>query len=119
MEVRTLDDGPINLRGGQVSHLLFAPEFGSRSVAVTWVRGDPGSQQQVHFHRESEQIYVITRGQGTMIVDEEEREVTAGCAILIRPLSRHAIRNTGTEPLEYVTATAPPLDSDALWESGT
>jgi hypothetical protein len=38
VDVRTLDDGPVNVRGGQVSHLLFAPEFGSRNVTVTWVR---------------------------------------------------------------------------------
>jgi mannose-6-phosphate isomerase-like protein (cupin superfamily) len=115
VDVRTLDDGPVNVRGGQVSHLLFAPEFGSRNVTVTWVRGEPGSQQDVHAHRDSEQIYVIVRGRGTMIVDGEEREVEAGCAILIPPLSRHAIRNTDGEPLEYISATAPPLDSRVLW----
>jgi putative monooxygenase len=115
VDVRTLDDGPLNARGGQVSHLLFAPEFGSRNVTVTWVRGEPGSQQDVHAHRDSEQIYVIVRGHGTMIVEGEERQVEEGCAILIPPNSRHAIRNTGAEPLEYVAATAPPLDSGGLW----
>lgn len=115
MDVRTLDDGPVNVRGGQVSHLLFAPEFGSCNVTVTWVRGEPGSQQEVHSHRDSEQIYVIVRGRGTMIVEDEEREVEAGSAVLIAPNTRHAIRNTGAEPLEYVAATAPPLDSGALW----
>ncbi|HUA44003.1 MAG TPA: cupin domain-containing protein [Solirubrobacteraceae bacterium] len=116
MDVRTLDDGPLNQRGGQISHLLFAPEFGSRNVTVTWVRGEPGSQQKVHAHRDSEQIYVIVRGRGTMIVEGEEREVEAGCAVLIPPLSHHAIRNTGAEPLEYITATAPPLDQGVLWQ---
>jgi mannose-6-phosphate isomerase-like protein (cupin superfamily) len=115
VDVRTLDDGPLNVRGGQVSHLLFAPEFGSHNVTVTWVRGEPGSQQDVHAHRESEQIYVIVRGRGTMIVEDEEREVEAGCAVLIPPNTRHAIRNTSAEPLEYVSATAPPLDSGGLW----
>jgi mannose-6-phosphate isomerase-like protein (cupin superfamily) len=119
VDVRTLDDGPLNVRGGQVSHLLFAPEFGSRNVTVTWVRGEPGSQQDVHAHRDSEQIYVIIRGRGTMIVGDEEREVEAGCAVLIGPNTRHAIRNTGGEPLEYVAATAPPLDSPALWRRGS
>jgi mannose-6-phosphate isomerase-like protein (cupin superfamily) len=116
VKVRRLDDGPVNVRGGQVSHLLFAPEFGSSNVTVTWVRGEPGSQQEIHAHRDSEQIYVIVRGRGTMIVEGEEHEVEAGCAVLIPPLSRHAIRNTGHEPLEYVAATAPPLDSGALWQ---
>jgi mannose-6-phosphate isomerase-like protein (cupin superfamily) len=115
VDVRTLEDGPQNARGGQISHLLFAPEFGSRNITMTWVRGGPGSQQEVHAHRDSEQIYVIVRGRGTMIVEDEERQVQAGCAVLIPPNTRHAIRNTGAEPLEYVSATAPPLDSDTLW----
>lgn len=119
VEVRTLDDGPVNVRGGQVSHLLFAPEFGTRNVTVTWVRGEPGSQQEVHLHRDSEQVYVIVRGRGTMIVDGEERRVEAGCAVLIPPLTRHAIRNTGDEPLEYVTATTPPLEAGKIWERAT
>jgi mannose-6-phosphate isomerase-like protein (cupin superfamily) len=115
VDVRTLEDGPLDVRGGQISHLLFAPEFGSRNVTVTWVQGEPGSQQEVHAHPDSEQIYVIVRGRGTMIVEDEEREVEAGYAVLIPENTRHAIRNTGAEPLEYVAATAPPVDSRQLW----
>ena len=49
MNIQTLDQSPQNHRGGQVSHLLLASgQFGSENLAVTWVEGEPGSEQAVH-----------------------------------------------------------------------
>ena len=93
MYVRRRDDAPRNERGGQVSRLLFAPQLGSTRLAVTWVRGEPGSQQGLHAHDHSEQIYVVVRGRGLMIVDDEALEIEAGSAVLIRAGAKHAIRN--------------------------
>ena len=118
MNVRRLDDSPRNERGGQVSHMLAAPELGAPSLTVTWVVGEPDSQQPLHAHEESVQVYVIVRGRGLMIVDDEQREVAEGTAVVIPPGAKHAIRNTGTEPLEYVSATAPPFPAEvanATW----
>jgi mannose-6-phosphate isomerase-like protein (cupin superfamily) len=112
MHVRRLEDAPLNERGGQMSRLLVSPQFGSTNLAVTWVRGEPGSQQGVHAHDASEQVYVLVRGRGLMIVEDEEYEVEAGTAILIPAGAEHAIRNIGAEPLEYVSATAPPFAAD-------
>jgi mannose-6-phosphate isomerase-like protein (cupin superfamily) len=117
MLVRSLDDAPRNKRGGQVSHLLFAPGLGSHGLSVTWVRGEPGSQQGLHVHEENEQIYVVVRGRGLMIVDGEERPIEAGGAVLIPAGSEHAIRNTGDELLEYVSATTPPFAAEITGET--
>jgi mannose-6-phosphate isomerase-like protein (cupin superfamily) len=87
-------------------------QFGSTNLAVIWVHGEPGSQQGLHAHEDSEQVYVIVRGRGLMIVDNEEREVETGMAILIPAGAEHAIRNTGTDPLEYISATTPPFPAD-------
>jgi mannose-6-phosphate isomerase-like protein (cupin superfamily) len=121
MNVRQRDDAPLNERGGQVSRLLFAPQLGSTKLAVTWVRGEPGSQQGLHAHDHSEQVYVVVRGRGLMIVDDEALEIEAGSAALIRAGAKHAIRNTGIEPLEYISATAPPFPAEIsgdTWQPG-
>jgi mannose-6-phosphate isomerase-like protein (cupin superfamily) len=52
------------------------------------------------------------RGRGLVIVDGEERELEAGTAVLIPAGVEHAIRNTGGEALEYVSATPPPFPTD-------
>src|ERR687887_2249394 len=112
MHVRRRDDAPRHERGGQVSRLLFAPQLDSARLAVTWVRGEPGSEQRRHAHEDSEQVYVVFRGRGLMTVGGEQREVEAGTAVLIPPGAEHSIRNTGSEPLEYVSATAPPFPAE-------
>ena len=110
MNVQTLDQSPRNHRGGQVSHLLLAPgQFGSEHLAITWVEGQPGSEQPVHSHPTNEQVYVIVRGRGAMTVGDETEEVGPGTAILVPPNTGHAIRNTGAEPLVFVSATSPPF----------
>jgi mannose-6-phosphate isomerase-like protein (cupin superfamily) len=107
-------DCPRNERGGgQVSHLLLAEgQFGSHNLAVTWVEGEPGSQQPVHAHADSEQAYVILRGSGRMILGDDEREVGPGTLVFIPPGTPHAIRNETDEPLVYVSATSPPFPAE-------
>ena len=111
MFTQTLEDSPRNYRGGQISYLLLTKgQFGSGNLAITWVEGGPGSEQLLHAHPASEQVYVMVRGRGTMKVGGEEQEVAAGTLVLIPPGARHAIRDTGDEPLVFVSATAPPFE---------
>ena len=106
--------------GGQVSHLLLGPgQFGSRRLCVTWVECQPGSQQALHRHPAQEQVYVIVRGQGQMLLGDEERTVVEGTMVFVPPGADHAIRNASSGMLVYVSATAPPFAaaiSGQTWE---
>ena len=101
MNITTLDQSPQNHRGGQVSHLLLAQgQFGVENLAVTWVEGEPGSEQAVHSHDGKEQVYIIiVQGRGAMRVGDEVEEVGPGTAILVPPGASHSIRNIGDERL--------------------
>ena len=112
MFVQTLRDAPVNERGdGQVSYLTLAPgQHGARHLAVTWVTCAQGSQQPLHSHADSEQVYVIVRGTGRMLVDEEEQVVGEGDTIYIPPGTRHAIRNESDSELVFASAASPPWD---------
>ena len=110
MDVTVARESPRNERGGQVSYLLLSPgQFGSTRMAITLVEGDPGSEQPMHSHPEAEQVYVIVAGAGLMRVDDDELEVGPGTLVFIPPGANHAIRNVGSEPLTYVSATSPPF----------
>ncbi len=113
MDLQKLADSPRNERGdGQVSYLLLAKgQFGSQQLCVTWVECQPGSQQARHTHPTQEQAYVIVRGQGQMLVGDEARPVSAGTLEFVPPATSHAVRDTGSEPMAYVSATAPPFDA--------
>jgi mannose-6-phosphate isomerase-like protein (cupin superfamily) len=112
MLIQRLAASPENRRGnGQVSSLLLAPgQFGSRNLAITWVEAAPGSQQSLHSHPEREQVYVIVRGSGRMIVSGEEHEVQGGDLVFIPPGAEHAIHNHTQDQLVYVSATSPPFE---------
>jgi mannose-6-phosphate isomerase-like protein (cupin superfamily) len=62
----------------------------------------PGTSIGEHLHDETEEIYYILSGDGTMDLDGTPREVHAGDAVLTQPMSRHGIRNTGTTDLEVL-----------------
>jgi mannose-6-phosphate isomerase-like protein (cupin superfamily) len=119
MHIQTLERSPRHHRGGQVSYLLLTKgQFGSQNLSVTWVEGEPGSQQQLHAHPSQEQVFVMVRGRGLMLVGGEEREVGPGSLVFIPPGAMHAIRNIGDEPLTYVSATVPPFEEEvarSLW----
>jgi mannose-6-phosphate isomerase-like protein (cupin superfamily) len=120
MIVRRVGEVPRNERGaGQVSHLLLGLPGERAAMSVTWVEAEPGSQQPAHVHPDSTQVYVIVHGAGRMTVDDEERDVTAGTMICIPRGARHMIRNNGSGPLIYVSATAPPFPvevDEATWQ---
>ena len=106
MLLQTLKASPRNHRGGQVSFLM----LGSENLAITWVEGAPGSEQPPHSHPSSEQAYVIVRGRGLMAAGDETEEVGPGTVVLIPPGTSHSIRNTGVEPLVFISATSPPFE---------
>jgi mannose-6-phosphate isomerase-like protein (cupin superfamily) len=116
MDVQHISTAPINRRGGgQDSYLLLTGgQFGSRNLTITWVDCEPGSEQRRHSHEAQEQVYVILHGRGLIKVEGEEREVEAGALVFIPPGTTHAIRNTGSETLTYVSATSPPFELEEL-----
>jgi mannose-6-phosphate isomerase-like protein (cupin superfamily) len=72
-----------------------------------------------HQPRHEEQVYVIVRGQGQRLLGDEERPVREGTLVVGPPGTEHAIRNTGSGLLVYVSATAPPFAvsiADRGWE---
>jgi mannose-6-phosphate isomerase-like protein (cupin superfamily) len=111
MDIQTVISSPRNERGGgQVSHLLLAQgQFGSQHLCITWVECQPGSQQARHRHLTQEQVYVIIRGRGQMLLGDEGREVSEGTMVFVPPGTEHAISNTSSGLLVYVSATSPPF----------
>ena len=82
---------------------------GSQSLAEASLA--PSQATQRHFHRLSEEIYLLLDGSGRMELDGEEREVEAGDAILIPPGTRHAI-TAGPDGARFLCCCVPPYSDD-------
>ena len=68
-----------------------------------------------HYHETSEELYLLTAGEGRLIIDGEERRVAKGDCALIPPGARHKLLNTGAVPLKLLCACSPAYsDADTV-----
>lgn len=68
-----------------------------------------------HYHQTSEELYLLTAGEGRLIIDGEERIVAEGDCALIPPGARHKLLNTGAVPLKLLCACSPAYsDADTV-----
>jgi mannose-6-phosphate isomerase-like protein (cupin superfamily) len=72
----------------------------------------PGGATTEHFHRLSEELYLVTNGVGRLRIDGEELEVRQGDCAVIPPGARHKLWNTGQDVLRVVCACSPAYSHD-------
>ena len=66
-----------------------------------------GSAVGRHHHLETEEVYYILCGTGTMQVGDETQRVGRGDAIFIPRHSLHMLTNDGTEPMKLLLVCGP------------
>jgi mannose-6-phosphate isomerase-like protein (cupin superfamily) len=104
----TLDGSEIREWAGAVS----AP---ARNQSLAEATIPVGGATTAHFHRVSEELYLVTAGAGRLVIDDEERMVEAGDCALIPPGATHKLFNTGEEPLRIVCSCSPAYsDGDTV-----
>jgi mannose-6-phosphate isomerase-like protein (cupin superfamily) len=85
-----------------------APES---SMTVTRVTMEPGAVSTLHAHARAEQIWLIERGSGTLLMDGgAEMRIEAGDIVRTPAGDAHGVVNSGSEPLIYLAITTPPED---------
>jgi mannose-6-phosphate isomerase-like protein (cupin superfamily) len=67
-----------------------------------------------HRHVQAE-IYYILNGRGTLTIDGNKYEVSAGSGIFIPGNAEHATANTGSEPLKFLYAFAADRFSEIVY----
>jgi mannose-6-phosphate isomerase-like protein (cupin superfamily) len=67
-----------------------------------------GTATRRHHHRESEEIYYLLEGRGTMELDGRTAPVGPGDAILIPPGARHQITADTDADIRLLCCCAPP-----------
>ena len=78
---------------------------------------EPDQATKRHYHRRTEEIYLVTKGAGSLEVDGETRRVRPGDAVLIPPGAWHTLENDGTSELLILCVCAPPYsDKDTFFE---
>ncbi|MGJ8651402.1 MAG: cupin domain-containing protein [Opitutaceae bacterium] len=61
-----------------------------------------GSVPYNHIHKQNEELYIFLSGQGQMLLDGEQIDVSAGTVVRVDPQAVRCWRNTGTEDLVHI-----------------
>jgi mannose-6-phosphate isomerase-like protein (cupin superfamily) len=109
VKLRSLDRAePFRTKDGSTIRELHRTSVQSLAEAAL----EPGQATQRHYHRQSEEIYFVTKGAGELEVDGEIRTVRPGDAILIPPGAWHTLENDGTSELLILCMCSPPYSHD-------
>jgi len=95
--------------GGPIK-VMFNPETaGTKHLRFSVGYFDPGQGLDLHIHPESEEVYYIIEGQGTVYIGKEETgtRVERNTAVYIPPGTAHGVRNTGSGKLLVGFTVAP------------
>ena len=77
---------------------------------------EPGSVSERHAHKLSEQIWIVERGEGTLLLENQQTEVLRAGDIVRTPASEiHGVANSGKEPLVYLAVATPPQDFSSAY----
>lgn len=93
--------------GSTIRELLHPDHHPVRNQSLAEAVVPPGAGTQLHCHRQSEEIYHVTRGQGRMTLGDAQFPIAAGDSILIAPGTPHRVDNTGDGPLHILCCCAP------------
>lgn len=88
------------------------PSLPARNQSLAEATIPPGGATTAHYHRLTEELYLVTAGTGRLVIDGEEREVGEGDCALIEPGAIHKLFNTGSAPLRVVCACAPAYSDE-------
>jgi mannose-6-phosphate isomerase-like protein (cupin superfamily) len=102
---QTLDGSQIREWAGPVSAPAENQSLAEATIPV-------GGATTEHYHRRTEELYLVSAGRGRLLIDGEERLLAEGDCALIPPGARHKLFNVGEQPLRVICACAPAY-SDA------
>jgi quercetin dioxygenase-like cupin family protein len=109
-------------------HVLSKPGIQSRQfvwpknspesqVTITYVTMEPGSVSERHAHKLSEQVWIVERGEGILLLADEQTELLRAGDIVRTPAAEiHGVINSGKEPLVYLAVTTPPQNFSSAYD---
>ena len=113
MEIRSRDEAALFATAdGSTIRVLLDAAHGTANQSLAEAELEPGQATERHYHRASEELYVLLEGSGEMEIDGERATVRPGQAILIPPGARHRIRASGAGPLRFLCCCAPPYSHE-------
>ncbi|MGI9480124.1 MAG: cupin domain-containing protein [Hyphomicrobiaceae bacterium] len=98
------------------TQILWHKNSPKAQVTITRVTIKPGATQDRHAHDGAEQIWLVERGSGELLVaDCGSEPLSEGDVIRTPPGAIHGLKNTGRTDLIYLSVTTPPQDYSSAY----
>jgi mannose-6-phosphate isomerase-like protein (cupin superfamily) len=109
LDVKSLDavEAFVTKDGSTIRELHHTPV---QSLAEATLEVEQATER--HYHRVTEEIYFVVKGQGRMELDGETTYMKPGDAVLIPPGAWHQLENNGTSELRILCMCAPAYSHD-------
>ncbi|HWZ16913.1 MAG TPA: cupin domain-containing protein [Mucilaginibacter sp.] len=84
------------------------------SLSVIEERMPPGAAEQLHYHKNAQQVFYILSGIAAFEVEEQVKTVAAGQSIHIPKGAKHRIQNDGETDLHFLVISEPKAHGDRI-----
>jgi mannose-6-phosphate isomerase-like protein (cupin superfamily) len=113
MNVVTTSKSPIDLPNGvRITPVIDRTNSDGDRLSVARVDMPVGTSTLKHYHRITEELYVVIEGLGEMQIDGENARIVGGQSVRISPNTVHVIRNIGHVPLVFLAVCNPAFAPD-------
>ena len=72
----------------------------------------PGEEIGEEVHEDRDQFFRFEEGEGVVVIDGKDNAVTEDMAVIVPAGSKHNVKNTTDEPLQFYTLYGPPDHKD-------
>ena len=102
------DASKVEISGLRTVSKFIDEKIGAKYFGVQTVEYEPGfSTTSVHYHEERESAYIITEGEGTMMLKDERRELKPGMMVFLSPIDSHGVVEAGPDGLKSMRYGRP------------
>ncbi len=114
------DFGVLENSGVTSVQIVWGRNAPDSQVTVTRVTMQPGAESPRHTHESAEQIWLVERGEATLLLaDEETAPLEVGDVVRTPAGDVHGVFNSGPAEFVYLAVTTPPQDFRAAYERYT
>ncbi|MCC6657027.1 MAG: cupin domain-containing protein [Rhodocyclaceae bacterium] len=108
MKTRYADIEPyVTKDGSEIRELIHPDHHGNRMQSLAEATVPAGTRTLLHRHRETEELYHVTAGEGLLTLGGERMKVGPGDTALIPPGTPHCIEASGAGPLRILCCCSP------------
>jgi mannose-6-phosphate isomerase-like protein (cupin superfamily) len=102
------DASKIEFPGLRTIYKFIDETMGAEHFGVQVVEYEPGfSTTKVHYHEKKESAYIITEGEGSMMLKGERHELRPGMVVYLRPIDHHGVVAAGPDGIKMIEVWAP------------